>query len=80
METIMSNPLGTTPKLSPRIMLPEAPFVSRDLVEWLQECFPDKLPGVMPQAEQLAFMMGQQDIIRRLNGLLLEQEDERQQD
>jgi hypothetical protein len=46
----------------------EAPYISKELVEWLQRVFSSELPRgeEVPHREQVARLMGQQDVTRKL--------------
>ena len=47
------------------------PIVTNDLLTWLEETFPDRLPrpaqdNVLPTDRDVARLVGQQDVIRKL--------------
>lgn len=42
------------------------PSISRDLMEYLQGVFPDKLPETYQNPEQIGMLMGQQKVIKHL--------------
>lgn len=44
----------------------ETPFIPPNVVEWLREVFPDRIPSKVQPKEQYDFLVGQQTVIRRL--------------
>lgn len=40
--------------------------VSKDLVEWLERHYPDRLPLDLPSEQEVARLVGRQDVVRKL--------------
>mgnify|MGYP003152696772 FL=1 len=40
--------------------------ITKELLNWLKECFPDKLPSIATDLEQMRFLQGQQKVIEIL--------------
>lgn len=52
------------------------PAVTREMVKYLRQVFPDKLPDIKISDRELGALIGQQKVITHLAALLQNQEDD----
>ena len=52
------------------------PALSRELVAYLQQVFPNRLPPITTTDRELGALIGQQQVINHLAGVLAEQEQD----
>lgn len=51
----------------------KSPLVSPELVKWLSDVFPDRVPSVADSDREIWMAVGRQDVIRKLRKLSVEQ-------
>lgn len=51
------------------------PFIPPEVVTWLRTCFPDRLPHTPLPKHEYDVLVGQQQVIRRIERAVKEQQD-----
>lgn len=51
------------------------PWITPEIIDWMERCWPDELPRDRTSPEDLAFLQGQQSVVRKVTELFWAQQN-----